>query len=268
MWARKVGSMNPLLRRLVMLGTPLVLGALLITHPVFSEQTGVFHSLLPQIDWWLALHVVLLPLFCLIALAAFLLIDGVQGMTSRISRFSLGIFVICYPAFDVLIGIGTGTLVRYAAGFPANQQIIFEKAINALLYSPIANLLALLGSFGWEVGILMAALSLSRPSRSRLLITILVLLAALFDVWSLLGGFVAHLFLWWIGVLTISILLALVFSPHLMVGLLVLASFLFGVSHVPPFGPLSMACFFLAALQHELLSWKSVPVEQVSHLTL
>ena len=258
--------MNPVLRRFVVLGTPLILGVLLTTHPVFSGPTGIFRGILSRPDWWLTIHVLLLPLFYLIALAAYLLIDGVQGVAATISKVALGVFVIFYPAFDVLIGIGTGTLVYYAAGSPSSQQAVIEKAIIAFLYSPIANLFVLLGSFGWEVGVLAAALALSRPSRSRLLVAILILLAFLFAAWNLLVGFAMPI--WWIGVLTISVLFGFAVTPHLLGGLLVLASFFFGASHVPPFGPLGMACFFLAALQHELLNWKSVPVEQVSHLTL
>jgi len=91
-------------------------------------------------------------------------------------------------------------------------------------------------------------------------------LAFLFAAWNLLVGFAMPI--WWIGVLTISVLFGFAVTPHLLGGLLVLATFFFGASHVPPFGPLGMVCFFLAALQHELLNWKSVPVEQVSHLTL
>jgi hypothetical protein len=111
-------------------------------------------------------------LFCLIALAAYLLIDGVHGAVATISRVALAIFVIFYPAFDVLIGIGTGILVRYAAGFPPSQQAVVEKAIDAFLYSPIANLLVLLGSFGWQVGLLTAAIALSHPGKSRIFVAI------------------------------------------------------------------------------------------------
>ncbi len=139
--------MNPVLRRFVVLGTPLILGVLLTTHPVFSGPTGIFRGILSRPDWWLTIHVLLLPLFYLIALAAYLLIDGVQGVAATISKVALGVFVIFYPAFDVLIGIGTGTLVYYAAGSPSSQQAVIEKAIIAFLYSPIANLFVLLGSF-------------------------------------------------------------------------------------------------------------------------
>src|SRR6266849_7362937 len=141
--------MNPVLRRLIMFGTPLVLGALLITHPVvgarFYPRTLAFYGLLPVADWWLTIHVLLLPLFFLTALAAFLLIKGVHGAAATISRVALGVFVICYPAFDTLIGISTGMLVRFVVGLSANQQTIVEQALDAFLHSPVAVLFALLG---------------------------------------------------------------------------------------------------------------------------
>jgi hypothetical protein len=80
---------------------------------------------------------------------------------------------------------------------------------------------------------------------------IAVLIAVLFGAWSQIV-FIEPF--WWIVVLILAIVLGLATRPHLPVGLLVLAAFLFGADHAPPFGPLGMACFFLAALQFELLS--------------
>lgn len=185
---------------------------------------------------------------------AYLLIDGVNGVVATISRVALAIFIIFYPTADGLLGIGTGILVRYAAGFPPSQQAILETTIDVFWRNPIVDLIASLGSLGWIMGVLTAAIALSRPSQSRLLITILVFSAVLFGAWSRIV-FIEPL--WWIGVLIISLAFGLVAKPHLPVGLLVSASFLFGADHAPPFGPLGMASFFLAALQLELLRQKS-----------
>jgi hypothetical protein len=266
--------MNLALRRLIMFGAPLVLGVLLITHPVvvsqFTPRTLAIYGLLPVADWWLTIHVLLLPLFFFIALAAFLLTQGVHGAAATISRVALGVFAICYPAFDTLIGISIGTLVRFAVGLAANQQSVVEQALDTFLHSPVAALFALLGELGWFVGILAAVLALSSRATSRLLVTILVFIAALFEAWSLLGELVAYLplWMWWVGTIAISILLGLALRPHLMAGLLTMAAFLLSNSHIPPFGPLAMACFFLAVLQYEILRSKSASVESVAQPTL
>jgi len=207
--------MDSVLRRFIILGTPLVLGALLITHPVLIARhvipTGGFSQLLPQADWWLTVHMLYLPLFCLIGLAAFLLLDGVRGVAATISRVALAVFVIFYPAFDAVFGIGAGILGHYAAGASADQQAILSKVFDTFLLSPVTNLIALLGEVGWEVAMLTAVLAFARPSRSRLLFTFLVLAAMVFGVWSLLTGFVAlrPLWIWWVAIVVVSILLSL-----------------------------------------------------------
>lgn len=266
--------MNPVLRRLIMFGTPIVLGALLITHPVvvslFHPKTLAFYGILPVADWWLTIHILLLPLLFLIALAVFLLIKEENGAAATVSRVGLGVFVVFYPAFDTLIGISTGILVRFAIGLTANQQTVIEQTLDTFLHSPVASLFALLGELGWFVGILAAALALSRRRTSRLLVNFLVLVAVLFEAWSLLGGLVAYepLLTWWAGTISISILLGLVMRPRLMVGLLTMAAFLFSNSHIPPFGPLAMACLFLAILQHAFLQSKSTSAEFVAQPAL
>lgn len=266
--------MNLALRRLIMFGAPLVLGVLLMTHPVvvsqFTPRTLAFYGLLPVANWWLTIHVLLLPLFYLIALATFLLTQGVHGAAATVSRVALAVFAICYPAFDTLIGISTGTLVQFALGLAANQQSVVEQALDAFLHSPVAALFALLGELGWFVGILAAVLALSSRATSRLIITFLVSIAALFEAWSLLGELLVYLplWMWWGGTISISVLLGLVLRPHLMAGLLTMAAFLLSNSHIPPFGPLAMACFFLAALQYEILRSKSASAEQVVQPTL
>lgn len=64
-----------LFRRLVLLGTPLTLGILELWHPLVAGSR-TFATLSPQVDWWLILHLLQLPLFGLMALAILLLTAG------------------------------------------------------------------------------------------------------------------------------------------------------------------------------------------------
>jgi uncharacterized membrane protein YfcA len=67
-----------LLRRLVLLGTPLVLEILEIWHPIPSGTESTFEVIVNNADWWLTLHILQLPLFGLfIGLISSLL--GVAG---------------------------------------------------------------------------------------------------------------------------------------------------------------------------------------------
>src|SRR5436189_6355911 len=97
--------MNPIVRRVIILGTPFALGILDIFHPTLS--TGVFAGISDSLDWWITLHILQLPLFCLLALSVYLLLDGVEGALAILSRVALGICVIFYPALDAILGIGT-----------------------------------------------------------------------------------------------------------------------------------------------------------------
>jgi hypothetical protein len=63
-------------------------------------------------------------------------------------------------------------------------------------------------------------------------------------------------------VVLLGVALGMVVQPRLAVCLLVMAAFLFGVGHVPPYGPSAMACYFVAALQLEFFTKRQVLVEK------
>ena len=59
------------------LGTPLVLGILEIWYPTSTRPT--FDLIVANANWWFTLHILQLPLFGLMALAVYLLVDGLSG---------------------------------------------------------------------------------------------------------------------------------------------------------------------------------------------
>lgn len=267
--------MNPIIRRAIILGTPLALGILTLFHP--GVPTGAFEDLAPQVDWWITLHLLQLVLFCLLGLSAYLLLDGVQGTAATFSRIALGVFVIFYPAADTILGISTGILIRYANGLPDFPQTITAQAIDTLFSGdPIASVIATLGGFGWGIGILLAAVALSRPapalsrlSWSHWLVIIPALLVGLaiayyhavniLLVYELIPTDQVFVF-----VIVLAVALGMVVRPRLAVGLLVMAAYLFGVSHAPPNGPSAMACYFVAALQLEFFTRRNTLVGEDS----
>jgi hypothetical protein len=242
--------MNPVLRKVIILGSPLVLGTLDIFHPTGFGQRGILQAIAPVVNWWLLLHILQLPLFCLLALAAYLLLDGVQSLMATISRIAISVFVIFYPAFDGLIGIGTGSLIRYATMLPLNQRILISSTIDTFWRSPLAYLLAAVGSVGWAIALLTAAIALSKPTWSSFPV---IALAVLSIVVSALGQTLG-LFspVWLAAIMATSVAFGFAVRPHLPAGLLLMASFLFSATHAPPFGPAGLACFFLAVVQLEL----------------
>ena len=108
--------MHPFIRRIIVLGTPLALAILNLFHP--SPQ-----AIRPNLDWWITLHILNLPLFALLGLAAILLLEGQRGLVATCSRVLLAIFAVVYPAFDAMVGIGSGIMIRFATTLPASQQV-------------------------------------------------------------------------------------------------------------------------------------------------
>jgi hypothetical protein len=257
--------MNKTLRRVIILGTPAVLGILDIFHPTFTGQ--VVDSISAHLDWWIILHILQLPLFCLLALSAYLLLDGVQGRWAVLSKVALGIFVAFYPALDAILGIGTGILVTYVRATVGMVQVITGAIVEAYFASNLTTLVGALGGFAWAMALLLAVLALSKPVQSRwLLITTVVFTALALFYYQLIHLNLVPQVLSVTSlsrlILLLAIAVGLLARPHLATGLLVMAAFLFAVDHAPPTGPAALACYFVAALQLEFFPENAPLVKQ------
>ena len=263
--------MNPIVRRVIILGTPLVLGILDLFHPT-QFTAGTFAGIAPVLNWWITLHVLQLPLFCLLALSVYLLLDGVQGTLATLSKVSLGIFVIFYPTLDAILGLGTGALVKYAQGLGGLPQAVVAAGIDIYFTDSVTSLVATLGTFGWAMALLFAALALSRLTESSrpAIIRSAVIVTAVFITLTICyyeagrSGVITTISVDWLAriVLLLAIALGLLVRPHLAPSLLVMAAFLLCEDHAPPFGPAAMACYFVAAVQLEFFPENDPLVEQ------
>jgi hypothetical protein len=204
---RSEGSFGLILRRIVLLGTPVVVAVdVIFLHPIFTEGvSGMF----AVANWWLALHVAQLVLFGLMGVAAYLLLAGLRGIPAAISRLAIAVFVVFYNAGDAVAGIATGILARGALDLPVGEQAAATWAITKILTDPTKQLIFDIGSYAWSLALLAAALALYRAGTPRLPLVPLVLAASPF-----------YDFFWF--------------------------------DHGPPFDPVSLALFFLAALWLEL----------------
>jgi hypothetical protein len=150
------------LRRLVILGTPLVLAFIELWHPRFPQQ--VFQILSHRIDLWLGIHLLQLPLFGLLALAVYLLVKDLQGVAASVSRVAMWFFVVFYTAFDAVVGIATGILIRNTQNLSPERQAIAAQIVEEFFYNPIVgdiSVISVLGSLGWIVGVIAAAIALT-----------------------------------------------------------------------------------------------------------
>ncbi len=211
---------NPILRRIVLLGTPLAVALdVAFLHPILPGDVRT--ALFPVADLWLTLHVVQLVLFGLMGLALYLLLDWLSGIFAAVGRLAVAVFVVFYNAGDAVAGIATGILARGALNLSDGEQAAIAWAITRLFSDPTKQLIFLVGTYAWTVGLLAAAVALYRAGAPRLPLVPLALAA--------------------VPVIDF-----------------------FGVDHSPPFNPLALALFFLAALWLELTWRKHVPAETES----
>ena len=124
-------SSNLILRRLVLLGTPLALTVLMLFRP--RPYGDVVGELVPIATWWVALHTIQLVLFALMGVAVYLLVDGLRDLASTVSR---AVFVVFYNTGDVIAGISAGIVARGADNLPAEEQAAIAGAIEALFKIP------------------------------------------------------------------------------------------------------------------------------------
>src|SRR5215467_13832365 len=154
----------------VMLGAPLLTGSLLLLHPnAIGLSPEDWVQLIASLgERFLVLHVLLLPLWPVLGLIVLWMLPQ-QGTASRVSRIALAAYVVLYPAFDSLVGIGTGVLLDYRATLNAAGQAVLDPAIQRIFFDPtgLPELLAIVGSVAWIVAAIAAAISLWRPAGWR-----------------------------------------------------------------------------------------------------
>ena len=120
---------------------------------------------------WLMLHLVGLGLFPLLGLVTWWMLPP-RGTASQVSRAALAAYIVLYPAFDALVGIGSGILVRYRDTLPTADQAVLNPVIEGLLYPSldvayVAYLLGPIASTLWGIGAIAAAVAVWRELGRR-----------------------------------------------------------------------------------------------------
>src|SRR5215203_1344547 len=164
------------LRRIVLLGTPLVLTVLMLFHP--SPYDDVAGELMPIADWWIALHTIGFVLFALMGVALWLLTAGLRGVFATVSRGAAVVFALFYDAGDAIAGISTGILARSAEAGTLGERAAVG-AIQTLWADPFKTLLFDIGRDAWIVALVTAGVALYRAGTPRLPLVLLALPAYL-----------------------------------------------------------------------------------------
>jgi len=177
----------PWTRVLAVAGPAVVLAGLGLTHP--QDLTAASAS------WWTTLHVVLLPIFPLLAVSVWLLLRGVPGPVAWGARAAAYGYATFYTVTDVLAGIGAGELTRRAG-----EQGVPEGTVQVDTLFSVGNELGTIGVWCFAVACAATALAFVVQIGRRALPGAMVLLvgAVLFT-----GGF--HIY-WPNGVVNMLVL--------------------------------------------------------------
>lgn len=154
-------------QRGVMIGAPLLLGCLLLLHPNSNgESPDEWVQQLASIrERWLLQHILQMPLFAVLGLIVLWMLPG-RGTASQVSQIALGAYMVLYPAFDALVGIGSGFLLEQRSMLGAADQPVLDRALQALFFDPtgVPLRMAIVASTSWSVGAVAGAISLWRPA--------------------------------------------------------------------------------------------------------
>ena len=93
------------LRRVFLVGTPLVLAVVLWFHPPGGSD-GVYEGIRHDAGAWVFVHTAFLLFIPLMAFAVFLLLRGLHGHAATVSRIALVFFLVFYTAYEVTVGLG------------------------------------------------------------------------------------------------------------------------------------------------------------------
>jgi hypothetical protein len=138
------------LRRLVLIGTPLALVPLMNLHQLIDQ--------VEQPDAFLILHLLLLPLFALMGVAIWALLERVDSGASWAARVAAFVFLVGYVALDAISGVAASSILASDAPWST-------EAARALFASGPAALPTTVAVLAWRASVLLGAWALYRAGR-------------------------------------------------------------------------------------------------------
>jgi uncharacterized membrane protein YhaH (DUF805 family) len=169
------------LRRVLLLGPPLGLAVWETIHP--RPDLNV-ESVMEIATWFMAYHLVQLPLTVLLAVSVYLLADSLGRAHAWTTLVGLAVFLAFFSAYDAWAGMATGDALRTARDFSsAEQDAVWEIVEDWPGFHPVALPIAIIASLGLLLVLAPLAMAARRAGASRAQ-WILLLLAGIF----FLGG--------------------------------------------------------------------------------
>ncbi len=170
-----------MLRRIILLGTPLILGVLELGHPLLDHVNPI-KMLAPISTWWIVLHLLLIPLFALMGYAIFILIWDINSPSATLCRYTTVIYISFAIGYDALVGLASGVLANNASTLTNAQQSILLEAMHQFYISPAITVSGYILVISGIVSICAAAWALYHAGVA--LIPVIVLLGTVLTAYS------------------------------------------------------------------------------------
>lgn len=146
------------------IGVPLAWAVLLWFHPSVPAD-DVYGGLRDEVVTYQIVHAGTLIFIALLGVVLYLLVRDLPGTAARISRLAIVPFVVCYGAWEVVIGLATGALVQHGNDVPASDRPAVADAIQSLQENVIvgeSSVVGFAGALAWIVAVIAAAVAYRR----------------------------------------------------------------------------------------------------------
>jgi hypothetical protein len=143
------------------MGVPLAWAVLLLFHPDVPPD-DVYGGLRDEVTTYIIVHVGTLIFIALLGVVLYMLVKDLPGRAARIARLAVIPFVVCYAAWETVIGLAVGALVQHANDSPASDRPAMADAIQSVGDNAIvgeAGVLLSVGALAWAVAVIAAAVA-------------------------------------------------------------------------------------------------------------
>jgi len=175
-----------LLRRFVMMGTPVLFAILSIMHPV-PRAPKIMYDLQTGYGFWVGIHVAELFLLGFLGLTLWFLLEGLEGKAATLGRLAIIPFLVFYSAFEAIVGIGTGLMAWRAQEVAGPDQAIDFQLVQHFWMSlldpevPVVYLYVI-GDLSWLVAVIAAAVAWRSAGAPIIGVALLVSAGILFGI--------------------------------------------------------------------------------------
>lgn len=163
--------------RWIALAAPILVSLVVLWHPL---DPAAAMDLADRSTRWIWIHVGLLAVLPLLAAAVWYLLSPIQSRAATVSRMMLAPALVLYSAFDSLVGLGTGVLVREASTMTGDATGAVELVEHWWSVPSPIGLISALAQLSWLVVLAAAAIAHAQAGSGRRMVVALTVATVAF----------------------------------------------------------------------------------------